>query len=98
MSETIDNANLRNDEITDSNCRFTPGQPIRFARVRFPGHAKSYPFLVGKRKLIYGQKVVAMSDRGMAVGYVNSFTYELPFSKSMLPLRSISKVATDEDI
>lgn len=90
--------NARNEEITESNCRFAPGQPLRFARVRFPGHARSYPFLAGKRKLIYGQKVMAMSDRGMAVGYVNSFVYELPFDKSMLPLKSISKVATEEDI
>lgn len=86
------------DEVTESNCRFTPGEPLRFARVRFPGHARSYPFLVGKRKLMYGQKVMAMSDRGMAVGYVNSFVYELPFDKSMLPLRSINKIATEEDI
>lgn len=86
------------DEVTESNCRFTAGQPLRFARVRFPGHAKSYPFLVGKRRLVYGQKVMAMSDRGMAVGYVNSFVYELPFNKSMLPLKSINKIATAEDI
>lgn len=86
------------EEVTEANCRFSPGQPLRFARVRFPGHARSYPFLVGKRKLMYGQKVMAMSDRGMAVGYVNSFIYELPFDKSMLPLKSINKIASAEDI
>lgn len=78
--------------------RFKEGQILRFVRVRFPGNAKSFPFLIGKRKIIYGQKVVAMSDRGMAVGYVNSFPYEVAFEKSMLPIRSISKIATDEDI
>ena len=86
------------EEITENNCRFKVGEPLRFVRVRFPGHARSYPFLVGKRKLIYGQKVMAMSDRGMAVGYINSFIYELPYDKSMLPLRSINKVASEEDI
>ncbi|MBC77615.1 MAG: hypothetical protein CME64_16540 [Halobacteriovoraceae bacterium] len=86
------------EEVTESNCRFQPGQPLKFVRVRFPGHARSYPFLIGQRKLAYGQKVMAMSDRGMAVGYVNSFTYELPFDKSMLPLRSINKIASEEDI
>lgn len=86
------------DEINEENCRFEEGQPICLVRVRFPGHNKSYPFLIGKRKLIYGQKVVAMSDRGMAVGYTNSFSYELPFKKNMLPLRYISKVANQEDI
>jgi len=34
----------------------------------------------------------------MAVGYVNSFPYETAFKKSMLPLRSINKIADDEDI
>lgn len=78
--------------------RFKEGQILRFVRVRFPGNAKSFPFLVGKRQIEYGQKVVAMSDRGMAVGYVNSFPYEVPFNKSMLPVRSIAKIATEEDI
>lgn len=86
------------DEITEQNCRFQEGDELSFTRVRFPGHAKSYAFLVGNRSLTYGQKVVAMSDRGMAVGYINSFEYKLPFKKSMLPLRSISKVASEEDI
>lgn len=86
------------DEVTEENCRFEEGQLISLVRVRFPGHNKSYPFLIGKRKLIYGQKVVAMSDRGMAVGYTNSFSYQLPFKKEMLPIKYISKVANEEDI
>lgn len=78
--------------------RFKEGQVLRFVRVRFPGNSRSFAFLVGKRRIEYGQKVVAMSDRGMAVGYVNSFPYDVPFHKSMLPIRSISKVAMEEDI
>jgi cell fate regulator YaaT (PSP1 superfamily) len=78
--------------------RFKEGQILRFVRVRFPGNSRSFPFLVGKRRIEYGQKVVAMSDRGMAVGYVNSFPYDVAFNKSMLPIRSISKVADQEDI
>ena len=78
--------------------RFKEGQVLRFVRVRFPGNSRSFAFLVGRRRIEYGQKVVAMSDRGMAVGYVNSFPYDVPFNKSMLPVRSISKVAMDEDI
>ena len=78
--------------------RFKEGQILRFVRVRFPGNSRSFAFLIGKRRIEYGQKVVAMSDRGMAVGYVNSFPYDIPFNKSMLPVRSISKVASEEDI
>lgn len=78
--------------------RFKEGQILRFVRVRFPGNSRSFSFLIGKRRIEYGQKVVAMSDRGMAVGYVNSFPYDVPFNKSMLPVRSISKLADEEEI
>lgn len=86
------------DEITEENCKFQQGQELEFTRVRFPGHARSYSFLIGNRNLMYGQKVVAMSDRGMAVGYINSFPYKMAFKKDMLPLKSISKIATENDI
>jgi cell fate regulator YaaT (PSP1 superfamily) len=86
------------DEITEQNCQFEDGEELVFTRVRFPGHARSYAFLVGNRQIMYGQKVVAMSDRGMAVGYINSFEYSLPFKKSMLPLKCINKIATEQDI
>ncbi|EQC49820.1 regulatory iron-sulfur-containing complex subunit RicT [Bacteriovorax sp. DB6_IX] len=84
--------------IKEQESRFSEGEELTFVRVRFPGNAKSQPFLLGSRHFIYGQKVIAMSDRGMTVGYVNSFPYTVPFDKSMLPIRTISKVATDEDI
>lgn len=84
-------------EIEEQKRKFQDGQLLTFVRVRFPGNAKSFPFLLGKRNLAYGQKVVAQSDRGMAVGYINSFPYELPFSDSLLPIKYISKIATQED-
>jgi len=86
------------DREPKEDTRFKEGQILRFVRVRFPGNARSFPFLVGKRRIEYGQKVVAMSDRGMAVGYINSFPYDVTFNKNMLPIRSIAKIATDEDI
>ncbi len=106
MSEQITEENLDQDitppenknEASSEESRFKEGQLLRFVRVRFPGHIKSYPFLIGKREMSYGQKVVAMSDRGMAVGYINSFPYDITFHKSMLPIKSISKMATDEDL
>ena len=74
------------------------GELLTFVRVRFPGNTRSFPFLVGKRYFQYGQKVLAMSDRGMDVGYVNSFPYRLPFKKALMPIRSISRVAEEEDL
>jgi cell fate regulator YaaT (PSP1 superfamily) len=86
------------DEIRRQEGRFKDGQELIFIRVRFPGNAKSFPFLMGKRRLNYGQKVLALSDRGMAVGYVNSFPYTVGFESSMLPIRTINKIATEEDL
>ncbi len=89
--------NSNNDD-DSGQTRWREGDEIQMVRVRFPGNSRSFPFLVGKRFFSYGQKVVAMSDRGMDVGYINSFPYTVKFKKSMLPIRSISKVADQEDI
>ncbi len=97
LEYTEDEKNSLEDKDREES-RFKEGQILRFVRVRFPGNSRSFAFLIGKRRIEYGQKVVAMSDRGMAVGYVNSFPYDIAFNKSMLPVRSIAKVAMDDDI
>lgn len=88
----------RPKEKQEYKSRFKEGQKLKLVRVRFPGHSKSFPFFIGNRNFQYGQKVVAMSDRGVTVGYINSFPYEITYNKEMPPIRSINKVATDEDI
>lgn len=85
-------------ESEESSTRWKEGDEISLVRVRFPGNSRSFPFLQGKRTFAYGQKVVAMSDRGMDVGYINSFPYTVKFKKDMLPIRSISKAADQTDI
>jgi len=92
-------SNYEEDQDSDERgTRWKEGDEITFVRVRFPGNSRSFPFLQGKRTFAYGQKVVAMSDRGMDVGYINSFPYTVKFKKDMLPIRSISKAAMIEDI
>jgi cell fate regulator YaaT (PSP1 superfamily) len=89
------------NEAQDENkkqAKYKDGDILRFVRVRFPGNAKSFPFMIGSRNFQYGQKVIAPSDRGMALGYINSFPYEVEFEESMLPVKYINKAATDEDI
>jgi len=86
------------EEMASENHLFKHGDILNFIRVRFPGNAKSFSFYMGDRKLMYGQKVVAMSDRGIAVGYINSFPYQLVYTKDMPPIRSILRVATEEDL
>ncbi|GAB4019813.1 MAG: hypothetical protein Fur0010_22130 [Bdellovibrio sp.] len=101
IEENIDEINQEEsfqDETTEKEGRYKEGDELQMVRVRFPGNSKSFPFLLGKRTFAYGQKVVAMSDRGMDVGYINSFPYKVKFDKSMLPIRTISKTATQEDL
>ena len=82
----------------DKTNRFNEGDELTFIRVRFPGNSKSFPFLLGSHSFRYGQKVLAQSDRGLAVGYINSFPYKKSFTKDMLPIQTIARVATEEDI
>lgn len=95
-SENLEEHNPEAVEEEEHN--FTDGEKLTFVRVRFPGNSRSFPFLIGDKKYAYGQKVIAMSDRGMSVGYINSFPYQISFHKNMLPIRSISKLATQEDM
>ena len=78
--------------------KYKAGDLVTFVKVRFPGNAKSFSFALGTHEFNYGQKVVAMSDRGMAVGYINSFPFEKKVTKDMLPVNSIKSIATEEDI
>jgi cell fate regulator YaaT (PSP1 superfamily) len=93
-----DNQNASGDQQDRNRTRFAQGEMLRFVKVRFPGNSRAFAFMIGNRYFAYGQKVVAMSDRGMAVGYINSFPYEVAFQEHMLPVRSIAKVATDDDL
>lgn len=77
---------------------FKVGQTLSYVRVRFPGHNKSFPFYTGEKTYKYGQQVVAPSDRGITVGYINSFTYKVKFHDSLLPIQTIIRVANKEDI
>jgi cell fate regulator YaaT (PSP1 superfamily) len=93
--EEMDEVDTR-DSIDSS--QFTEGQELQFIRVRFPGSVKSFGFLLASEDpFSYGQKVIAMSDRGMAVGFVNSFPYTIHFTKDLLPIRRIARFATDAD-
>lgn len=78
--------------------QFKDFQVLRFIRVRFPGNNRSFAFYIADKDYHLGQKVLAMSDRGIAVGFVNSSAYELKFHRGLLPIRSIIKVASKEDL
>lgn len=76
----------------------TKSNTSRLVRVRFVGQSNPCNFLIGNLAIEYGQKVVAMSDRGLAIGYVNSYPFDLPNSLDLKNILTINKIATDEDV
>jgi len=80
------------------NQSYEPGQILNCVRVRFFGQTQACTFLMGNLPIEYGQKVVAMSERGLTIGYVNSYPFELPYSEKTENLRTINKVASDTDV
>lgn len=71
---------------------------FKFVRVRFLGNPKVFTYRITNEKLHHGDQVVAMTDRGIDIGVVNSFIYEKTFPDDQLPLvhRIIRKVALDD--
>ena len=74
------------------------GEMLHLVRVRFPGQAQPGVFFANNYSSGYGERVVAMSDRGMAVGFVNSQVYEAEYSNKMGEIFSIKRLATDDDV
>jgi cell fate regulator YaaT (PSP1 superfamily) len=66
--------------------------------VRFLDQVQPATCVVGDLEIQYGQKVVALSDRGMAVGIVNSLPFHSSVDSKDQNYRKILKVATDQDI
>lgn len=93
-----DDQDPEESDLDDEGETFAPGQKLLLVRVRFPGNSRPHTFLVGKRSYSYGQRVVALSDRGLSVGYVNSFPYEISYHENMGKFRPITRAATDEDL
>jgi cell fate regulator YaaT (PSP1 superfamily) len=65
--------------------------------VRFFDQIHPTPFLVGELDIKYGQKVVALSNRGLAIGIVNSSPFNLSSAEQGQGVQSILKIATDQD-
>lgn len=81
-----------------NNKFYEQGQILNCVRVRFMGQAQACTFLMDNLPIEYGQKVVAMSDRGMTIGFVNSNPFKLSYSETTQDIRAIHKVASDSDI
>ena len=71
---------------------------MRFVKVRFLGQSLPGTFLIGDLPIQYGSRVIAMSERGMAIGFVNSDPFDLKISESIKEIQNINKIATEEDI
>jgi cell fate regulator YaaT (PSP1 superfamily) len=66
--------------------------------VRFLDQVHPVPCVIGDHEVLYGQKVVALSDRGVAIGVVNSLPFFSPENSKGQSYHKILKLATDQDI
>jgi hypothetical protein len=96
--EATENTAAGDAEAAEDAKKYVHGQVLRFIRVRFPGVNRSQAFLVDGNEYLHGQKVVATSERGMSVGFVNSFPYETRYHRGLSPIRRIVRTATEEDL
>jgi cell fate regulator YaaT (PSP1 superfamily) len=71
---------------------------IQLVNVRFFDQVQPATLIIGNVDVKYGQKVVALSNRGKAIGVVNSFPFSLSNFAESKSYQSIIKIATDQDI
>jgi cell fate regulator YaaT (PSP1 superfamily) len=71
---------------------------LALVNVRFLDQVQPVTCEVGEVEVFYGQKVVALSDRGVAIGVVNSLPFSSPPNGQDQSYHKILKIATDQDI
>jgi cell fate regulator YaaT (PSP1 superfamily) len=71
---------------------------IQLVNVRFFDQVQPATLVIGHLDVKYGQKVVALSNRGKAIGVVNSFPFSLSDNAENKNYQSIIKIATEQDI
>ena len=67
-SEYSDDIESSENKENREDSRFKEGQILRFVRVRFPGNSRSFPFLIGKRRIEWpesGRHVRSWYGRGL---------------------------------
>jgi cell fate regulator YaaT (PSP1 superfamily) len=71
---------------------------VALVNVRFLDQVQPVTCELGEFEVFYGQKVVALSDRGVAIGVVNSLPFSSPANGQVQSYHKILKIATDQDI
>lgn len=78
--------------------KYNEGDAFELVRVRFPGQTKPQSFYLGKLPFKYGEKVVALSERGMTIGYIHSFPFTVSYSSKFQEVSAIERYASAEDV
>lgn len=73
------------------------GDILQLVRVRFPGQINPGTFLLGDIPYKYGQKVLALSEQGPAVGFINSQLFDLTYQPELGEIHGLQAIATVED-
>jgi cell fate regulator YaaT (PSP1 superfamily) len=73
-------------------------KPLVLVNIRFLDQVQPVTCMLGDINVHYGQKVVVLSDRGVAIGIVNSLPFCPSVNSQKQSYHKILKLATDQDI
>ncbi len=90
--------NTENIKAADTENTVSEAADVEIVGIGFKEAGKNYYFAPGNFKLKLGQKVIVDTARGTEIGTVRIANKKIPASEVVSPLKSITRIATDEDI
>ena len=88
----------KNNESTEQNNAATSAETVEVVGINFREAGKIYYFAPGNLKLELGNKIIVETSRGVEMGTVKIPNKIVPASEIVPPLKSVTRLATAEDI
>ena len=88
----------KNNESTEQNNATTSTETVEVVGINFREAGKIYYFAPGNLKLELGNKIIVETSRGVEMGTVKVPNKIVPASEIVPPLKSVTRLATAEDI
>ena len=88
----------KNNESTEQNNAATSAETVEVVGINFREAGKIYYFAPGNLKLELGNKIIVETSRGVEMGTVKVPNKIVPASEIVPPLKSVTRLATAEDI
>ena len=90
--------NIKNDNIPEASAENNVSQDVEVVGINFREAGKIYYFSPKNLKFKLGDKVIVETSRGVEMGTVKVPNKTVPSTEIIPPLKSVTRLATDEDI